>query len=153
MELSWSVAGYSFNSRRSAVLREVIVGRDAWRKRARHAEREVKQLKSKLQELQQVATRRFERLGARIAELEEQIQDLQNRPVQPPCDLPPKGHQFGLKLMTWAIATAKVAGFRAAPVVMQLACVFFGIVLDLPRLDSNSHLADPRGHRLSRRAR
>ena len=48
------------------------------------------------------------------------------------CDLPLKGHQFGLKLMTWAIATAKVAGFRAAPVVMQLACVFFGVVLDLP---------------------
>ena len=109
-----------------------MLGRDAWRQRARQAEREVKQLESKLQQLQQVATRRFERLAARIAELEQQIQDLQNRPVQPPCDLPLKGHQFGLKLMTWAIATAKVAGFRAAPVVMQLACVFFGVVLDLP---------------------
>lgn len=133
MVKSWTVAGYVFNSRRSAVLCSVIVGRDTWRQQARDAKRQVKRLSAQLQEVQQVAATQIAKLKTRLTQMEKQIQDLQNRPVQPPCDIPLKGHQFGLNLISWAIATAKVAGLRAAPKVMRLACQFFGCDLRLPK--------------------
>lgn len=132
MVTSWSVCGDVFNSRRSAVLCGAVAGRAKWRQQARQAKRQVARLTTQLKELQQVADRQIAPLKVRLREMEEQIHDLQNRPVQPPSDLPLKGHQFGLKLMCWAIATAKVAGFRAAPEVMRLACEFFGCTLRLP---------------------
>ena len=120
----WTVRGHDFNSRRSAVLNRVILGRDEWRQKAREAKQQVKEFTTQLEEVQDVAATQIANLKTHLAELEVEIQDLNDRPVQPPCDPPLKWHQFGLELMTWAIATAKAVGLRAAPVAMRLACQF-----------------------------
>ena len=128
----WTVDGHVFNSRRSAVLRSVVLGRDQWREQAREARRQVKQLTTQLDDVQQAADTQIANLKTCIAELEEEIHDFKDLPVQPPCDIPLKGHQFGLKLMSWAIDTAKIAGLRAAPEVMRRSCGFYDCPLRIP---------------------
>lgn len=128
----WTVDGHVFNSRRSAVLRSVVLGRDQWREQAREARRQVKRLTTQLDDVQQAADVQIANLKTCITELEQEIHDFKDLPVQPPCDIPLKGHQFGLKLMSWAIDTAKISGLRAAPEVMRASCHFFGCPLRIP---------------------
>lgn len=134
MVSSWSICGVTFNSPRSAVMGSLLKCRAARQKYVLRLRDEKRELQAELEQQQQqlqCEVDKANRLQSRLRDLQCQMQELRDQPLQLPEDPPVGTHGFGANMIALAGNVARRVGLRAAADVLVM-------VLEFLKVDANS---------------